>query len=120
MKKIFLSLFILSFIHFVFIGLGGLQSINDSSYEQSKTVSFSLLYNNDQVYDFTKERNANFHFFTSEITNEDINNLTKVELNSSIAGESTNNHIFKNLSEHFNISIPVRTDRYLLLQNFRL
>lgn len=120
MKKIFLSLFILSFIHFVFIGLGGLQSINNNSYEQSKTVSFSELYNNDQVYDVAKERNSNFHFFTSEITNEDINNLTKVDLSSPVAFESTNTHILKNLSEHFNISIPVKTDRYLLLQNFRL
>jgi hypothetical protein len=121
MKKMHLSLFIISFIHFIFIGFGGLYSASDNQFsEYHSSINSLLSFNNEQISELGSKHYQLSEFYAIEITEEQESNEQKTILNPFLTTElvksQTNNKII-NLP---NALISTSIDRYLLLQTFRL
>lgn len=122
MKKVYYSIFILSFIHFIFIGFGGLHAATESGINESKIISSSFLsFNNDQIYRVGTKEHQVSEFSVAEITeDEEDNKLSKLLLNPFLTSILVKEQ-FNNTKADFPKSlIPANIDRYLLLQTLRL
>lgn len=121
MKRIHFTIFIISFISLVTIGLGGLHRVSGEEYTETNTLSNLLTtLNNDQVYRVGSKDHLYNELVATEITEVQESSVDKVIYNSFLNSEFLNKQITQYNSDFPSSQAPTKIDRYLLLQTFRL
>jgi hypothetical protein len=115
-------LFILSFINFLFIGLGGLHSVSEKSEEISIiSTNSSHLFNNDQVYKVDTDYSTTGVVLFSELFEEDEeHSQNKILFNPLLTLDLVKNLLIKPKTDLPQNIISTKVDKYLILQTFRL
>lgn len=121
MKKIRISILILSFFSLVFIGSGGVQVVAKKVITETNILSSLLTsFNNDQVYRVGSKDHLLTDLVATEIIEIQESSVNKVIYNSFLNLEIINKQVTGFHSDLLTSQAPTKIDRYLLLQTFRL